>query len=166
MNNRPFENIAEMNEALIANWNAVVRKDDDVYILGDFLYKGTAIQANKILKQLKGKKYLIKGNHDEYLDDNDFDVSAFEWVKEYHALSYGDTRFVLFHYPILEWQFYRKKSIHLYGHVHNNVGRIPEDVARFACLGNRAFNVGVDVNNFYPVSAKEILKRAFGDSIS
>ena len=35
MQNRPFENIQEMNQILIQNYNAVVHKNDTVYILGD-----------------------------------------------------------------------------------------------------------------------------------
>ncbi|GAG13786.1 unnamed protein product [marine sediment metagenome] len=35
--NRPFKDKNEMNEAMIANWNAKVKsKDDIVYHLGDF----------------------------------------------------------------------------------------------------------------------------------
>ncbi len=33
---RPFKDIQEMNERLIANWNAVVRPGDSVYHMGDF----------------------------------------------------------------------------------------------------------------------------------
>lgn len=35
MQNRPFENLQEMNQVLIRNYNAVVHKNDMVYILGD-----------------------------------------------------------------------------------------------------------------------------------
>jgi calcineurin-like phosphoesterase family protein len=33
--NRPFESIEEMDNALIRNWNNVVSDEDTVYILGD-----------------------------------------------------------------------------------------------------------------------------------
>lgn len=35
--NRPFADVNEMNNKLIENWNARVRSDDTVYILGDFI---------------------------------------------------------------------------------------------------------------------------------
>ena len=38
MQNRPFENIQEMNQVLIRNYNAVVHKNDTVYILGDIYF--------------------------------------------------------------------------------------------------------------------------------
>jgi calcineurin-like phosphoesterase family protein len=160
MCNRPFENINEMNEALITNWNALVSKVDEIYILGDFLYKDSGIHANEFLKRLKGKKYLIKGNHEKYLTSGNFDASAFEWVKDYHVLNYKDARFILFHYPILEWQHYFKKSAHLYGHIHNNESNARKVYANLESP-ERAINVGVDVNNYYPVNAETIYARAF-----
>ena len=150
---RPFDNIDEMHETLINNWNAVVRKTDEVYILGDFAFKGTGSQVNKILNRLNGKKYLVKGNHEKYLKDPEFDISAFEWVKDYYVRSYNDMRFVLFHYPILEWEHYHRKTIHLYGHVHNNKFWHPE---------HRAINVSVDKTDFYPVNAAELYLMVFG----
>ncbi len=164
LNNRPFADVNEMNKVLIANWNALVSDRDEVYILGDFLYKGTGEQAAQILKKLHGKKYLIKGNHEKYLSDPEFDSSLFEWVKDYHVLEYKDARFILFHYPIAEWQFFHRKSAHLYGHVHNNVSHLPESSTILQHLDKRAVNVGVDVNDFFPVSADSVYAKAFGDT--
>jgi len=42
MCNRPFAGIDEMNGTLIANWNSAVSDADEVYILGDFMYRGNA----------------------------------------------------------------------------------------------------------------------------
>ena len=61
--NRPFESVQEMDEALIQNWNRVVSEGDTVYVLGDFSSYGK--EENKsLLKRLKGTKILIMGNHD------------------------------------------------------------------------------------------------------
>jgi len=163
MSRRPFNSLNEMHAALITNWNSVVAKTDEVYILGDFAYKGQPQQVNQILGKLNGKKYLVRGNHDRYLDQPDFDLTAFEWVKDYDVISYKDARFVLFHYPILEWAHYHRKSAHLYGHVHNNVSHDPELKDRFAVLGQRAINVGVDCNDLRPIGAEEVYSRAFDD---
>ena len=163
MCNRPFADLDEMHHVLINNWNSVVGKLDEVYILGDFSFKGSGAEVNDVLKQLKGKKYLIRGNHEKYLSDSNFDMTAFEWVKDYEVISYKDARFILFHYPILEWAHYHRKSIHLHGHVHNNSSHISEDTARLSVLGNRAVNVGVDCNNFFPISVKVIYDRVFSD---
>ena len=61
-----------MNGGLISQWNKKVRKNDEVVILGDFsIDKGE--KTNELLCRLNGRKYLIIGNHDRFLDDKDFD---------------------------------------------------------------------------------------------
>lgn len=48
-----------MNNQLIKNWNdTVTSTDDEIYILGDFMYQCTGENANSILKQLRGKNIL------------------------------------------------------------------------------------------------------------
>jgi len=158
MCNRPFADINEMHKVLIANWNAAVGKDDEVYILGDFLYKGQGQQANRILCQLNGKKYLVKGDHERYLEDPDFDHSHYEWIKDYYELPYKDTRFILFHFPILEWAHYWRKSVHLHGHNHCAI----EPISGY--WGKRTFNVCIDLNNFTPISADAIYESVFGNN--
>jgi len=157
---RPFKDVREMNREMISKWNSYVTDHDEIYILGDFLYKGTGREANRILSELKGRKYLIKGNHEKYLDDPEFNQKAFEWVKDYYVLKYEGMEIILFHYPILQWYKSHHGSIHLYGHVHNNAERYPEFGEKEKILGIKAVNVGVDVNNFYPVSIKRILEMA------
>jgi len=156
---RPFNDVDDMDKEMIGRWNSVVNKDDEIYILGDFLYKGNAKEANEILSKLKGRKYLIKGNHEKYLNKEDFNMEAFEWVKDYHVLNIEGVKIILFHYPMLSWDGSYNDSIHLYGHVHNSGIRHPDYGEKLKLLGPRAINVGVDVNNFYPVSLQEILKR-------
>ena len=69
---RPLDSVEEMNEKLIKNWNNRIKSEDEVYILGDFTMKGTEYAAD-ILSKLKGKKYLIKGNHDNFVNQETFD---------------------------------------------------------------------------------------------
>lgn len=81
---RPFGSIEEMNEALIANWNRVVGKDDFVFHLGDFCFGGSEAW-NSILDRLNGKIYLVLGNHDIYScfvrssEGNYFKTSGRDW---------------------------------------------------------------------------------------
>ena len=63
IDNRPFKAIEEMNEPLVARWNAVVSRQDTVYVLGDMLWCNEKIAA-EVLGALKGTKILIRGNHD------------------------------------------------------------------------------------------------------
>ena len=155
LNNRPFPSLEKMTHVLIQNWNAYVSPRDEIYILGDFTFNSTGEEANNILRRLAGKKHLIRGNHDKFLNDPAFDASLFEWVKDYHVLSHKKRKIVLFHYPILEWQGFYGDAIHLYGHVHNS-GKNKEQKGRLDVLGKRAMNVGVDVNDFAPVSVDKV----------
>jgi calcineurin-like phosphoesterase family protein len=155
---RPFSNVIQMNETLIKNWNARVNDNDEIYILGDFLFKGSGLEAENIIKRLNGKKYLVKGNHDKFIDDNDFNKNNFKWINDYYVLRYQKTKFVLFHYPIFEWDGYFGDVVHLYGHVHNS-GNNKKEQEKFKILGKRAINVGVDMNNFYPISIEEIINK-------
>lgn len=152
--NRPFTSLEDMNRTLISNWNKTVNKHDEIFILGDLFFRATIEQINSTLQKLNGKKYLICGNHDEYVLHPDFDRSAFVFVKPYHTFQYHKKKFVLSHYPILEWEAKESGSILLYGHVHNDK---PDYYSKI--LGNNAFNVGVDMTDFRPVSIKEIFQQ-------
>ena len=152
--NRPFETVAEMDDVLMRNWNAVVNKRDEVYILGDFTM-GTAGIANDYLSALKGRKYFIRGNHDKFLNNIDKHGEHFEWVKDYFVLKYHGKKFVLFHYPIAEWDGFWRGAIHLYGHIHNSSAS-----NNWFDDSSLAFNVGVDCNDFRPVSIEDIIRRA------
>ncbi|GBU27251.1 hypothetical protein R84B8_00780 [Treponema sp. R8-4-B8] len=156
---RPFKDVDEMNNEMIHRWNNVVKKNDEIYILGDFMYKGKGKDANEILSKLNGRKYLIKGNHEKYLNEKEFNSDAFEWIKDYYVLKYEGLKIVLFHFPMLSWDGSYHGSIHLYGHVHNSGIKYPDFGEKLKLLGYRAINIGVDVNDFYPVSIKEIINR-------
>lgn len=63
--NRPFFNLEEMKETIINNWNGVVSDNDNVYVLGDMFWNNSEIA--EVMSKLKGNKFLIKGNHVNYL---------------------------------------------------------------------------------------------------
>jgi calcineurin-like phosphoesterase family protein len=145
---RPFKNAIEMNNVIITNWNEIVSNNDDIYILGDFAF-ADGKTVNNILSQLNGRKYLLRGNHDSFMGNRDFNFKLFQWIKDYYVLRNNGQKYILFHYPIEEWDGAFHGSIHLYGHIHNN--RVYDN--------GKCLNVGVDVNNFKPISIDEINKR-------
>jgi len=125
MDMRGFSDYEEMNAHMIRQWNDHVTKKDEVYILGDFsISRGKA--ANEVLEQLNGKKYLIEGNHDKFLDDKEFDRSLFRWIRPYAEIRDCRRQVILSHYPVFCYKGqYRMTpegtplTYMLYGHVHN-----------------------------------------------
>lgn len=50
-----------MNEVIIKNWNEVVKKDDMVYVLGDFSFCSREM-VKELVSKLNGRKILVAGN--------------------------------------------------------------------------------------------------------
>ena len=150
--NRPFKDINDMNNKMIESWNETVSNKDEVYILGDFSF-GNEEETIKLLNKLNGKKYLINGNHDYVVKNKDV-RDKFEWVKDYFVLKHNKMKFVMFHYPIQVWDCRHHGSIHLYGHIHSNLGNhsMEYDIPN-------SYNVGVDVNGFKPVLIEDIIEK-------
>jgi len=148
---RPFSSAEEMNAKIIKNWNEKVTPEDEVYHLGDFGNK-EVYSNNCILDRLNGKKYLIQGNHDHKLVDNLYFRARWIWIKDYYEMWYQKQLFVMSHYPMLSWNGSCRNSIMTHGHEHG----------RFDLTWNndvRRIDVGVDSNNFYPISLDEIIRR-------
>jgi calcineurin-like phosphoesterase family protein len=149
--NRPFANALEMNDALICNWNAVVKPDDRVFHLGDVGFC-SVVKLHEILDRLNGRIHLIKGNHDHKTVGKDAALQRrFVWVKDYHEESIDGQFVVMAHYPILEWNRAHRGSLMLHGHCHGS--RDADNVAL------RRLDVGVDSfckNGYSPRSFKEV----------
>ena len=148
MCDRPFKEVSEMNEVLIQNWNHFVRKNDIVYILGDIAHKLSVPEVNEIVRKLNGRKVLIKGNHDKV-----YDGSLFEEVCDFKEIHYNGISISLMHYPMLSWPKSHHGSIHLHGHMHNK----QEYNLQMKEEGIRRYDVGVDANDFAPVSILNVL---------
>ena len=120
--NRPWKTVEEMDAGLIKNWNETVSDDDEVYVLGDFCFKG-ATKAIEYLKQLNGHIHLIRGNHDHFMTQESF----YRWLVRYQPddpiaetegwykhMTDGGHEVILSHFPILYWDGPDdRQSIHL-----------------------------------------------------
>jgi calcineurin-like phosphoesterase family protein len=142
---RPFSNTAEMDAAMIAIWNSVVRPDDEVYHLGDFSFKlDNDKRLAKIFRGLNGHKHLVLGNHDHEA------VTRLGWftVDKLKGVKIDGQAIVLCHYAMRTWPKAHNGAIHLYGHTH---GTLPGTSA--------SLDVGVDCWDFRPVGLDEIRLR-------
>ncbi len=151
--NRPFENVEEMGKTIIDNFNERLSKDDVLIILGDVACRG--YNPVKELRAINCKKVLIKGNHDVGPLTHKSFRDCFVDIRDYELIRDKDYTIILNHYPLAEWDGYFKGIYHFYGHVHNsNIGS-----GLLMNLLPRAINVGVDVNDFKPMTAKELIEK-------
>lgn len=126
---RPFATIEEMNEGLIANWNAVVKPTDTVIHCGDFAFAGKTFIRETVAK-LNGSIILIKGNHDEKPPED-----AFEAIHQYFECRIGEQDIACLHYPMESWNRMHYGTWHLHGHCHGSL-KINENLKRM--------DVGID----------------------
>lgn len=147
---RPFDSVEDMNEAIIAKWNGILTKRDNIYVLGDFAYDtdyGTPLP--KLFKALKGRKHLIVGNHDEahrrVLDLGWESVNFFGSVR----LTEGKHPIwaTMCHYAMETWRGMSGGSYMLHGHSHGTMKRTLA----------RRFDVGTDVWEYTPIDASSLL---------
>jgi calcineurin-like phosphoesterase family protein len=163
---RPFDTVEEMDEVMINRWNDTVPEDGLVFHLGDVAMKQDL--AMKALAKLNGTVVLIKGNHDRtrlVYDVNEHAFRLLNWKEGYRMLEIIDlkvedpdigdpgSRLALFHYPMGAWNYKFHGSVQLFGHVHSVPGR-----ACYHIPTPKQYDIGVDNNDFYPVSYTDVMK--------
>lgn len=153
--NRPFANTEQMDKTIVKNFNEVLNKDDVLIILGDVCSYGNHRKAVKCLKEIHCPKVLIVGNHDkEPLKHKSF-RDLFVDIRDNEIIREKEHSIFLSHYPHAEWDGYYKGIWHFYGHVHNS----NQGAGCLMKLFPTAANVGVDVNNFKPLTSKEVIEK-------
>ncbi len=146
MRKRPFASLDEMDETLIARWNATVGADDDVYHLGDFAsFESDDVGA--YLERLAGRIHLILGNNDE--PGAIERAGRFASIGEMRELTLDGQRIFLCHYPLRDWPNAWRGAWCLYGHVHGRFDRDPIGLS---------LDVGVDSHGFAPVALAAIAR--------
>ena len=155
---RPFKDVEEMNSELIRSWNEKVGPDDTIFHLGDFAFGGSDIW-NNILKQLNGHKILIIGNHD-IKNLREGYMQYFNYVGPQLLLNIEGRSVYLNHYPFLcyggSWRSPKNAVYQLFGHVHSGPTSSGLDTERLVSLFKYQYDVGVDNNNFTPISWNEV----------
>lgn len=138
---RPFASAAEMDEAMVERWNAVVRPQDHVYHLGDVAMRAEHLS---IVKRLHGHKRLVRGNHDIFPTKKYLDAG----FKEIHGVRVLNG-LVMTHIPIHPASLGRFAG-NVHGHIHNNEG---------GDYGPRYLNVSVEVIGYTPISLEDATAR-------
>ena len=165
--NRPFANVDEMDTELIRRWNEVITPGDTVFHLGDFTLGEYAEMYMNLLHgelcilnipfhhdrrwleryNMIGQKFLFQtvATVKTYLNDWTCDIQLLPAI---YTLEHDGVVLALSHFPLKEWDRKHYGAIHLHGHSHGNL-----------VYDDKAYDVGVDNNDFYPVSFTAIKER-------
>lgn len=175
LSGRPFGSIEEHDEAFVANHNQAVNPQGLTIFLGDVAL-GDRARGLALLSRMNGRKILIAGNHDKcffgasnghshvqtYMD------AGFELVVPWMSFKLPQTakgrrgrEVLLSHFPYdgdsqgedrHSGARLRDEGVPLvHGHVHGEYKH-----RRSQATGAMQINVGVDVWDYHPVSAREV----------
>ncbi|SEP45808.1 Calcineurin-like phosphoesterase superfamily protein [Methylobacterium sp. ap11] len=146
---RLFASIAEHDETLVANWNAAVGADDEVWHVGDFAAHAERAHCAAIFARLNGVKRLVRGNHDSNrVLDLPWADPPVESVRVTLREEGREWRLFLAHYAHRAWPGLWRGTRHLYGHTH---GTLPDTT--------RSCDVGVDAWDYRPVRLAALAAR-------
>lgn len=155
---RPFSGLEELESEIIKRWNAKVNEDDTVYVLGD-IAEDDYIKAIEIFKGLNGHKHLIVGNHDLKMLELIKESNAFESIEFMKLIDDSGKKVCLCHYPVMDWREFSRGGYHVYGHIHNKTAKNDPAYIQIKQYfeDKPAFNAGVDVTNYEPVTLQEMI---------
>jgi len=143
---RPFSDNLAMTEALIDNWNKVVKPNDLIFHLGDVFFCKAA-RMQEIADRLNGRKILIRGNHDKGVSNGKFRKLGFEPFNYYQLED-----IFLSHYPqnpdVMRVAFNHDAFMgNIHGHVHSEIEGLDRLVHK--C-------VSVELTDYAPIAFEEV----------
>jgi calcineurin-like phosphoesterase family protein len=134
----------EHDEQLEMRWNSIVNPKDIVYVLGDVAFTAEALKG---FKKWKGRKILVRGNHDDKAEELYRDI----FYKIYGVIKIN--KVWLTHAPIHPAELRGCPNVH--GHVHSQIIRNhyhePDKRYRAVC---------VEQNEGYPEDFDKVLEEA------
>lgn len=147
-----FENVDQMNECMLENWNSVVKQGDIVYHLGD-VFMGDKEDFKKLWPKFNGSKRLIVGNHDDikFLSCGGFFAKVQMWRM------FPEFGLMLSHVPLHESNLLRltektgkwpddcEQLRNIHGHIHQHDS--PTD---------QHYNVSVEKIDYTPVHIEDL----------
>jgi calcineurin-like phosphoesterase family protein len=136
-----FKDIDHHDRVIVDNHNSVVDDNDRVYFLGDLAMSKAHLPK---FNEFKGKKLLMKGNHDE---EDLKHYSMFENVCGSRDRNYDGRKFIMTHIP-LHTDCVERFDVNFHGHLHSNVINDP----RYLC-------VSLEHTGYFPITIEEALDR-------
>ena len=147
---RPYNSVEQMNNDIINKWNKVVSCEDTVYIIGDFAFDK---ESAKLVNKLNGKKHLILGNHDKYIDGEM--AKGFLSVNQILTIEDEGRSVCLCHYPLMSYENSIYGGFHIFGHIHNNENDIAYTLQRHI---KNIFNASSDMIGFAPKTLNQLIE--------
>jgi calcineurin-like phosphoesterase family protein len=142
---RPFKDMSDMIKCLIDNHNEVVSTSDTVIHAGDFSFLSPS-RTTELIECLNGYHIFIQGSHDKSIKRLS-KSGKIDYRGHRLELSINNKFIVIDHYCLRTWARSHYNSWHLFGHSHGRLEPI-----------GKSWDIGVDNNNFYPVSFDQIVK--------
>ena len=171
---RGFESL-ERHDALILQGLSHLAKTDELWILGDVCKPNVA--SVRVLREAIAceRVHIVVGNHDsaaKFVTCGGF--ATVDYYAQVGKVAREGYKFVMSHYPMLDWDRAYHGSYMLHGHIHSLSLGTGEDGPvstaapheGFGLLGYnewnrdhgiRRYDVGVDANQYRPISAEDIV---------
>lgn len=148
---RPFDDVLEMNAALINRHNSVVKPTDHTIHVGDlaWMYDKNLKDLRSIISKLNGTHELVLGNHDE-LRPEEYIKAGISLVHTALVLDYKGKKLIFAHDPAIWTAVHKhKNTIFICGHIHKLFKILRKE---------QAVNVSADVLDYRPILLDEIIK--------
>lgn len=150
--------VEAMDRALVDNWNDVVSDSDEVWVVGDVALSPK--RALPVVKQMKGNKFLVPGNHDAVHRMHKkwqkslpiYEEMGFTVLGSQETVEIAGESVLVCHFP------YPSGDVPRHGDKYS--GLRPDDEGGWLICGHvhspwkvngRMIHVGVDAHNYTPV---------------
>jgi calcineurin-like phosphoesterase family protein len=146
--NRPFRDVYEMQEEMIARHNKKVPDSKNYLTIhaGDLFWRTLDVEeCMTILNRLHGRHALVWGNHDDVIQENKELADMFDWTRDIHQLHFNKHKLTICHYAMRVWPKSHQGHWMVYGHSHQELP--PQGLS---------FDIGVEGHNYEPWSLEEI----------
>lgn len=130
-----YSDVQKMNNHIRDKWNEAVTIHDEVFVIGDFIFKAPKHDMITLLESLNGKIYLIPGDHDHHIScfSGHQKIRVCNNVHEINPLPGRTEPVILCHWSFRVWRKSHYGSWHLFGHIHEGLDEY-----------GKSFNVGFD----------------------
>ena len=154
---RGFTSADEMNEAIIENWNNIVKSGDIVYHLGDVMLNDNK-KGIECFNRLNGEIFVIWGNHCTDTRKNLLATECHNFRGGWYAylIKHDKMSIYLSHYPTMTANYdednkhFSQHVINLHGHTHQQTNFLQPD-------NPFMYHVGMDSHNCTPVHIDEVI---------